>query len=262
MIRTQSDKQGQKAGLASEVQSVLFPKAAPQCAWGQIAFKYRMADEVGGDFFDLITMSDECQVIIVGDVTGHGVHASLIMAMLYGYIHCAFSSTCPCQTVVAQINDFLLSFAARAGVYDQLFSATIFYGIINPRTQQMVYVNAGHPPPLIRRRDSLRSLASTSPPLGFFDSSKVAMAMVPLKRDDRLLFYTDGITETASPGGDLFGQARVESLLLGSDAPPEKLLDEFFDVLDEFTAHGRQRDDCTALVVDFLGEGTLSRGKE
>lgn len=262
MNRIPREKHGQEAGLASEVQSILFPKAAPQIAWGQIAFKYRMADEVGGDFFDLITMSDDCQVIILGDVTGHGVHASLIMAMLYGYIHRAFNSSCPCQTIVAQINDFLLLFAARAGLYDQLFSATMFYGIINPRTQQMVYVNAGHPSPLICRRGSLRSLEPTSPPLGFFDSSRITMAQFSLERGDRVLFYTDGITETENQKGSLFGQKRVESLLLNTGGSPEKLLVEIYDALDDFGDSGMQGDDCTALVVDFVGADSLAMGDQ
>lgn len=253
MNRALRYNQGQTAGLAYEVQRILFPKTAPECTWALIAFKYRMADEVGGDFFDLITISDECQVIILGDVTGHGVHASLVMAMLYGYIHRAFSSPCPCQTIVAQINDFLVSFAERAGLYDQLFSTTMFYGIINPRTQQMVYVNAGHPAPLIRRRGSLRSLASTSPPLGYFDSSRISTSQVSLDKSDRILFYTDGITETESPEGNLFGQERVEALLLGSSGPPGELLDGLFDALGTFAAPGGQSDDCTALVVDFFG---------
>lgn len=260
MKRAPHHNQGQTVVLASEVQSILFPKTAPECSWAQIAFRYRMADEVGGDFFDLITMSDECQVIILGDVTGHGVHASLVMAMLYGYVHRAFSSPCPCRTIVAQINDFLVSFATRAGLYDQLFSTTMFYGIINPRTRQMVYVNAGHPAPLIRRYGSLRSLASTSPPLGYFDSSRIATGQVPLGKGDRMLFYTDGISETEGEDGNLFGQERLEALLLGSSGPPEELLDGLFDALGVFASPGGPRDDCTALVVDFLGEGFQGRG--
>ena len=176
-----------------------------------------MAHEVGGDYFDFLTMSDACQVILLGDVTGHELHASLVMALLYGYIHGAFRVSCPCQDIVRQINEFLLSFARRSKKYDQFFSSTLFYGIINPKTQRMTYVNAGHPAPLVRRDDGLFTLSATSHPLGFFSSPEIAMESIELQKNDRLLLYTDGITEATNQAGEPFGQKRVGEVLLGAD---------------------------------------------
>ncbi|NIR17450.1 MAG: serine/threonine-protein phosphatase, partial [Desulfobacterales bacterium] len=168
--------------LANQVQKVLFPKSSPHCTWGNIGLKNRMAQGVGGDYFDFLPMSDGCQVILLGDVTGHGLHASLIMALLYGYIHRAFSIPCPCRDIVSQLNDFLLSFAARSKEFDQFFSASLFYGIVNPDTRKMTYVNAGHPPPLVRRDGQLFILPATSPPLGFFADPEIAMGKISLEK--------------------------------------------------------------------------------
>ena len=243
-------------GLATQVQKILFPKASPVCEWGNIGLKNRMTQGVGGDYFDFLTMSDACQVIFLGDVTGHGLHASLIMAILYGYIHRAFSAPCPCRDIVCQINDFLLSFSKRSKDFDQFFSATLFYGIINPKTQKMAFVNAGHPAPLIRRGDTLFTLPATSPPLGFFDNPEITMERIELKKEDRLLLYTDGITEATNQDGEPFGQERLEQILRHPDYNHLEFLDNLFDALKKFTVKDPPSDDCTAIVVDFHGQFT------
>ena len=241
-------------GLAVRVQKILFPKTSPVCDWGNIGFKNRMAHGVGGDYFDFLTMSDACQVIFLGDVTGHDLHASLIMALLYGYIHRAFTIPCPCRQIVSQINDFLLSFAARSREFDQFFSSTLFYGIINPRTRKMTYVNAGHPAPLLRRGDVLFTLPATSRPLGFFHSPEITMESISLQKEDRLLLYTDGITEATNESGEPFGLGRLERILLQSDCNHLEFLENLFGVLTEFTGKNSPDDDCTAIVVDFNGQ--------
>jgi len=81
---------------------------------------------------------------MIGDVTGHGISASVVMGLLYGYIHSIVESICSSHAVVARVNSFLKSFAARSQTYDHLFSATLFFGIIEPATLEMQFINAGH----------------------------------------------------------------------------------------------------------------------
>ncbi|MGE4545634.1 MAG: PP2C family protein-serine/threonine phosphatase [Pedobacter sp.] len=239
--------------LAAHVQKILFPKASPVCEWGEIGFQNRMAHGVGGDYFDFLTMSDTCQIIFLGDVTGRGVHASLIMALLYGFIHHAFRNPCPCQDIVRQINNFLLTFTSRSRRFDQFFSTMLFYGIINPETQRMTYVNAGHPAPLVRRGDFLFTLPVTSRPLGYFPDPEIATASISLQEEDRLLLYTDGIIEATNKDGEFFGEERLERMLLQSEQNNLEFLDKLFRTLTKFTGKDSPEDDCTAIVVDFKG---------
>jgi len=240
-------------GLARQVQKILFPKTAPTYGWGEIGIMNRMAGGVGGDYFDFLPMSDGCQVIFLGDVTGCGLHASLIMALIYGYIHRAFDTPCPCQDIVTQLNDFLLSFATRSEEFDQFFSSTLFYAIINPETRKVTYVNAGHPPPLVRRGKSIFSLAATSPPLGFFAMPDISTRRMSLEKGDRLLLYTDGITEATNCEGVSFGRERVEDILRQTTDDHMELLDNLIGSLTIFTEKELQKDDCTAIIIDFHG---------
>ncbi len=237
--------------LASHVQQILFPKASPACTWCCIGTKNRMALGLGGDYFDFINMPDDCQAVFIGDVTGHGLHASLVMALLYGFIHRSSRDICAPLDLVAHANEFLLSFAARSREYDYFFSSTLFCGIIDPRTLKMDYVNAGHPFPLVRRGDDIYSLTATAPPIGFFSRPEISRGTFQFAPGDRLLLYTDGITEAANGQGILFGRDRLKKVLLEKDGDHLHFLDELFAELAAFGTADPPSDDCTAIVVDF-----------
>jgi phosphoserine phosphatase RsbU/P len=238
--------------LASHVQQLLFPKGSPLCSWCCIGIKNRMAQGLGGDYFDFITMPDGCQGIMVGDVTGHGLHASVVMSLLYGFIHHSASDrvTVPVD-MVRQVNDFLQSFAGRSRYLDHFFSSTLFFGVIDPTTLEMRYVNAGHPMPLARRGDQLFTLPATAPPVGFFKDPEIGMRSFRFEIGDRLLLYTDGITEAADQDGILFSVERLREALLRRNGDHLEFLDQLFGDLQTFGVDGSPNDDCTAIVIDF-----------
>jgi phosphoserine phosphatase RsbU/P len=237
--------------LASHVQQLLFPKGSPACGWACIGIRNRMVQALGGDFFDFITMPDGRQAVMIGDVTGHGLHASVVMSLVYGYIHhCAATVTTP-DELVRQLNSFLLSFAERSRDLDHLFSSTIFFGIIDPQTLTMHYVNAGHPAPLAQRAGEIFALAATAPPVGFFRTPEVSTGTFQFQRGDRLLLYTDGITEATSREGVLFSQERLKGVLRRQENDHQAFLQGLFIALDDFTTLSSPTDDCTAIVVDF-----------
>jgi phosphoserine phosphatase RsbU/P len=157
------------ARLAGLVQQLLLPKSPPVCEWSCIAVKNVMADGLGGDFFDFLPTPDGCQAVMIGDVTGHGISASVVMGLLYGYIHSVVESICSPYTVVARVNSFLKKFAVRSQAYDHFFSTSLFFGIVEPMSLEMHYFNAGHPAPLVRRDGRLIALEATAPPVGYFD---------------------------------------------------------------------------------------------
>jgi serine phosphatase RsbU (regulator of sigma subunit) len=238
-------------GLASEVQQMLFPKSMPRCHWCCVGVKNRMARGLGGDYFEFIGLPDGCQVVFLGDVTGHGVQASVVMALLYGFLHRAARTGCEPRETVAQVNDFLFSFARRSHKLDHFFSTTLFYSVINPVTFEMRYVNAGQVTPLVLRGHKLFRLASTAQPLGYFAHPEIAMASFRFEPHDRLLLFTDGIVEAFNGRQELFGSERIERLLLNHHGRHHEFLDDLFRELALFGAPDPPEDDCTAIAIDF-----------
>lgn len=240
--------------FAGQIQRLLFPKSSPVCDWNCIGVKNRMAQQVGGDFFDFLTMPDNCQIIFIGDVTGHGLRASVVMSLLYGFIYRSAMQVCSAVDVVQQTNRFLQTFSTRSDSLDHLFSSSLFFGIIMPDTLEMQYVNAGHPAPLVRRGEELFALAPTAPPVGFFAKPEITMETFQFAKGDRLLFYTDGITELVNPGGELFGAERLRQLLKKETGDHQEFLDSLFMALHDFGRSEVLRDDCTAIVIDLHGD--------
>jgi len=237
--------------LASDVQQLLFPKSSPLCDWCCIGVKNLMARGLGGDYFDFIPMPDGCQSLFVGDVTGHGLHASLVMALLYGYIHRSSQAYCSPVDLVREINAFLQSFAKRSKELDHYFSSTLFCASIDPRSLRMSYVNAGHPAPLVRRGGEILTLPATAPPVGFFDSPTIPAGSFQFQHEDRLLLYTDGITEAWNEEEELFGSERLRAILREKNGDHQEFLRHLFAVLRDFGTDDSPADDCTAIVIDF-----------
>jgi sigma-B regulation protein RsbU (phosphoserine phosphatase) len=240
--------------LAEKVQQLLLPKSSPVCTWCCIGVKNRMAAGLGGDYFDFITMPDECQSLFIGDVTGHGLHASVVMSLIYGFIHRAAMGACSPLELVQQVNGFLIDFSRRSQTIDEYFSSSLFYAIINPDTLNMHYVNAGQVPALVLRDGVIRELHSTGPPVGFFETPEMHLQTFSLARNDRLLLHTDGIIETANARGELFGLERLKKLLKSTaDADYQEFLELLFKAHMDFGLTELPEDDCSAIVIDFHG---------
>ncbi len=237
--------------LARHVQQLLFPKSSPTCNWCCYGVNNQMAEGLGGDFFDFLTMPDGCQAIILGDVTGHGLHASVVMSLIYGFIHRACLKDCSPLDTVRETNDFLQSFASRSRKYDHFFSATLFFGAIDPVTLEMRYLNCGHLPPMVRRQKKFFTLNSSGPPIGFFDKPEIEMKTFHFHKGDRLLLYTDGIPESTNSKQTMFGLRRLSQHLLRNDSDYLEFLDSLFGELCNFGAPNPPEDDCTAIVMDF-----------
>jgi phosphoserine phosphatase RsbU/P len=239
--------------LARGVQQVLFPKNSPVCSWCCTGVKNRMAQGVGGDFFDIIPLHDGCQMVFIGDVTGHGLQAALVMALLYGYIHHSALQDCDAFRVASEINTFLGTFARRTERLDYFFSTTFFCGIINPKTLRMAYVNAGQVSPVVRTGQGLQRLAVTGPPLGYFPEAGLGLESHQFVRGDRLLLVTDGITEAFNARKEMFGRKRLEAVLTEHEGDHLEFLAAIFAALQAFGAEDPPRDDCTAMVIDLHG---------
>jgi len=237
--------------LASEVQQLLFPKGSPHCGWCCIGIKNRMARGLGGDYFDFIPLADGCQVVFLGDVTGHGLQASVVMALLYGFIHRGTAEKCDPLEMASRVNDFLFSFARRSHRLDHFFSTTLFYGVIDPATLRMRYINNGQVQPLVRRGRKILHLGTTGQPLGYFEHPEMSLAEFRFQQGDRFLLYTDGLVEAFNPAGKAFGLHGLERLLGHHRGGHAEFLEELFQALAAFGAPDPPQDDCTAIAIDF-----------
>lgn len=237
--------------LAHQVQQLLFPPSSPLCSWCCTGVKNRMVSKLGGDYFDFITMPDQCQSLFIGDVTGHGFSASVIMSLIYGYIHRAAMDECaPCE-LVSGINRFLLTFAQRTQKLDYYFSSTLFFAIIDPRSLKMHYVNCAQTPPLVKRKSEISVLQASGPPLGFFDKPDIELQSFQFQPEDRLLLCTDGMIEAKNPVGEMFGAQRLREEFRQGAGDHIELLDELFDQIDRFRQGREIEDDMTAILLDF-----------
>ena len=239
--------------LAHKAQQLLLPKGSPSCSWFCMGVRNQMVTGLGGDFYDFIETPDGCQTIFLGDVTGHGMHAAVVTSLILGFIHHAIRGpACDPEQLVLDINDLLNQFSSRSREIDHLFSATLFCAVIEPKSLEMRYVNAGQTAPLVRRGDEIVELAPTGQPLGYFNEPEITAADFHFKHDDRLLLFTDGITETTNAEGEFFGDGPLHNLLHAGHDHLE-LLDQLFLQLSEFRGSAPPDDDQTAIVVDFHG---------
>lgn len=237
--------------LAGEVQELLLPKGSPFCRWCCMAARSRMANVLGGDFYDFIELEDGGQVLLVGDVTGHGLHASVVMALVYGFIHRAVRDVCNPHEVVSALNRCLRTFARRSEKLDHFFSATLFFGIIDPQSKSMSYVNAGHPAGLVKRNGELLKLPATSHPVGYFEQAEFQIDSFQFADHDRLLLYTDGVIDSSNPQGEMFGAERLDEAVRRLEGDHMAFLDSLFAEVRHYLNGQPLFDDCTAIVIDF-----------
>lgn len=212
-----------------------------------------MANILGGDFYEFIELEDGCQVLFVGDVTGHGLHASVVMSLVYGFIHRAVQQECNPYDVVTDLNSFLRTFAKRSELLDHFFSTTLFFGVIDPHTMTMRYINSGHPAGLVKRSGDISRLPATSHPIGYFDQAEILVETFRFEPEDRLLLYTDGLIDSSNQQGEMFGADRLEEAFRRLDGDHMVFLERLFAEIKIHLAGQPPYDDCTAIVADFHG---------
>lgn len=241
---TQLETQEQDLQRALEIQCALLPKNIPQVEGFEIAGAWQPARVVGGDYYDVLTLSESRLAICIADVVGKGVSAALLMANLQAAVH-AFAQDAPSPAwLCSRVNAVLCSNIAEGKF------VTFFYGILDAATRQFEFCNAGHVPPLlINDSGSLRLVAAGGLVLGMFRDAEYANAIIAMTPGDRLLLFTDGITEAFSPAGEEYGEERVAAVgtrhrRLSAQELNHCLLED----VGEF-CKGQFHDDATLVVI-------------
>lgn len=235
----------QELEIAKHVQARLFPQKSPQFKTLDYAGVCIQAREVGGDYYDFLTLGEDRLGLIIGDTSGKGIGAALLMANLQANIRSqsAMALDHP-QRFLQSVNQLFYE-NTNSSAY-----ATLFLAEYDDRKRSFRYVNCGHYSPLLLRADkSLESLASTATVLGLFEEWNCAVEQRNICSGDILALYTDGVTEAFNDAGEEFGEERlIETLRQNSERCPERIIAAIVDEVRRFSP-GEQHDDITLIVA-------------
>jgi phosphoserine phosphatase RsbU/P len=208
------------------------------------------AKEVGGDFYDFFRIDEHRFAVTVADVSGKGVPAAFFMAVSRTLLRAVAQLAGRPADCLARLNDLL------ASNNQEMMFVTLFYGIIDTRTGELTYSNAGHNPPYLLRRDGrIEALPPTGDmALAVMEQMDYSESAVRLAVGDGLFMFTDGVTEACDPAQQLFGESRLEALLDGQgDAGVEELPRQVLEAIKVFEDGGAQADDITCLCLRYRG---------
>ena len=235
----------QELRVARLIQQTLLPKSAPELGGYQIAAYYRPAREVGGDFYDFLELEDGRLGLVVGDVSGKGIPAALVMANTRSVLRTiAQGGGIAPGEVLAEANEILYP-----DIPPNMF-VTCFYGVLDPSSDTFTYANSGHDLPYLHRKGEAEELRARGMPLGLMSSMGYEEMELVLEPGDRVLFYSDGLVEAHDPEGEMFGFPRLRALI--ADHGEERALGDFLlEELYSFVGEGwEQEDDITLLMLE------------
>jgi len=248
--RTMHELRQQQAEIeeAHHIQERLVPVEISQVAGYELAAFWLPARSVGGDYFDVLKFSEQSLGLCIADVSGKGVPAALLMSNLQATVRDFAGPQVQPADLCARVNH-----AALSSVGEDRF-ITFFYALLDVPTRRLAYVNAGHNPPLLVHRDGSSSrLRDGGPVLALLPDWDCQPGLVELAPGDRLILFTDGITESTNPAGEEFQEERLLDLAITHRAlSPPALLPQVLAAVREFNAD-RWNDDATLLVLGVEG---------
>jgi sigma-B regulation protein RsbU (phosphoserine phosphatase) len=234
--------------LAGRIQVGLLPRPDARAHGWEIHRRYEPLGAVSGDYCDLVAAGDGSeQYVLLGDVAGKGVSASIMMAQLHATFRTLIDVGLPLEKLLERANRIFCESVASSKY------ATLVCAKLAPSGDALVS-NAGHVPPLLVRGREVVPIRATGLPMGLFCGGGFSAQAVRLERGDTLFLCTDGVTETSSPEGEEYGLDRLEALLASRHAEaPAALAKSCLDDLASFRAESPRADDLTLMVVRRTG---------
>lgn len=230
---------------AREIQQNLLPKGV-KIGGLHVAHLFEPADDIGGDYFDMLPLDDGAWLFCVADVTGHGVPAAMTAAILKALLLHASKDLVSPGEMLHFINQSLIAINPSGDF------ATMFLAKISPASRRMTYASAGHEPAWwLSTETGIRELDSTGLILGVVRDASWDETTIDMHPCDRLLIVTDGISETFDSNGEMFGRQRLEEWFAHSPSSPvEDSVARMDELLSSFRGEARQKDDVTAVVIE------------
>ena len=232
--------------MARRIQQASLPKEVPQLEGWQISTYYQPAREVGGDFYDFHLLSEGRLGVVVGDATGKGVPAALVMSTTCSMLQAvseALDSISPGE-VLSRVNETLVD-----RIPQNMF-VTCFYAILDPKSGYLTYANAGHDLPYLHRSNgNAEELKARGMPLGLMPGMGYEEKELVLEAGEVTLLYSDGLVEAHDPQGEMFGFPRLRALV-AKYAEERSLGEALLEELYSFVGEGwEQEDDITLLTL-------------
>lgn len=277
VTREESLKLERDIQIARQIQLSFLPRELPQPAGWEFGARFYPARDVAGDFYDVFTMTQGRRVgFVMADVCDKGVGAALFMALVRSLTR-AFAQqnyslglmdtiagdlaspmasdrrrgapsmgTTALKNAVLLTNNYITTNHLELNMF-----ATLFFGMLDPASGQLAYINAGHNPPFVVGADGVvkTCLKSTGPAVGMFPDPNYRIEHTTLEPGDALYAYTDGVTEARDPSGAFFTEKRLESLLARPPESAAELLERIDQVVHQFSAGTVQADDITMMAI-------------
>lgn len=233
--------------VAREVQHSLLPTRAPRLKGFQLAGLWQPAREVAGDFYDFVPLPGNCWGIVIADVSDKGVPAALLMAVTRSILRTSVSSEPTLQRALERANRLIAADASR-GMFVTAFVATL-----DPRARRLIYVNAGHNPPLLLRAagQRLERLSNHTLAFGIDPDLPYPARALTLDEGDVLLLYTDGVTDAVNARAEFFGEERLTRVFktAAQAARAQAVVDALDHDIREFVGAQPLHDDVTLVVL-------------
>jgi serine phosphatase RsbU (regulator of sigma subunit) len=237
--RARMEQEMQTAGY---IQRSLLPKEVPVLPGWQLVPFYQPAREVGGDFYDVLLLSDGRLGLVIGDVSGKGVPAALVMASTCTMLRAAAQGNPAPGEVLARVNELLHS-TIPASMF-----VTCFYGVLDPHSGCMHYANAGHDWPFRHSKGGVAELKATGMPLGMLPRTSYDEHEEAMESGDSVLFYSDGLVEAHNSAHAMFGLPHLKEFL-GTHPGGTALIDDLHNELASFTGPNWEQEEDVTLVV-------------
>ncbi|MBI3666209.1 MAG: SpoIIE family protein phosphatase [Acidobacteria bacterium] len=238
----------QELSIAREIQRYLLPAKLPEEGWFRAAGSSQACFQVGGDYYDVMELGDSLWGAVLADVSGKGVSAALLTSLLQGAFFATAGSQSPLSEIMARVNKYVCERSQTRNY------ATVFYCMVD-RQGAVQWINAGHCPPLVvRASGQVDLLPASACPVGLFHGVPFAQQEARLGPGDKVVIYSDGVTEAENAAGKQFGDERLLDLVTrNTSADAVGIHKIIIDEVAAFTAGAPQSDDVTLVVLEFRG---------
>jgi sigma-B regulation protein RsbU (phosphoserine phosphatase) len=236
---------GEQLRIARDVQLSLLPTGAPTLSGLDLSGINIPSEEIGGDYFDFIPIVEGHLGIVIADVVGKGIPASLIMASFRAFLRAEIRNNYAIRTIFAKVNNLL-----KEWLKDNQF-VSAFYGVLDIGHRRLTYSSAGHHPAILLRDDGRRRyLSSGGPVLGILAGAGYNERFIDLLPGDILVLYTDGVVETESAQGEVFDAERLETFVRAHAAlGARELCELIYAELSRFSGRAQPEDDTTIVIA-------------
>jgi sigma-B regulation protein RsbU (phosphoserine phosphatase) len=239
----------EELSIAKRIQKTFLPQKRPQLPGFDISGVNIPSEEVGGDYYDFIPITESQIGIVIADVSGKGIPAALIMASVRAGLIAEIRNNYAIRSIMAKVNNLLFESTA-SDIY-----VTAVYGVLDPKNRIFTFSNAGHNAPILRRADGeMKYLIEGGMALGMFENSKYEERPLGLSPGEIIVFYTDGVTEAKNDDQEEFGTRRLRRVIDDShQLGARQIREDIYEAVKKFTGVSHQEDDLTMIVLKVRG---------